>query len=86
MASGPTSAAVAVGYTSSSRPVTSRRTTSSGWITWWMARPLRLSSAVTESTRNGMSSQTTSTTECASSPLSPSSAVVTRTMTEPCGR
>ena len=71
-----------VGYTSSSWPATSRRTTSSGWITRWMARPRRLSSAVTESTRNGMSSLTTSTTECcARTSSSSASAVVTRTRT-----
>ncbi|BFO22065.1 hypothetical protein SHKM778_84530 [Streptomyces sp. KM77-8] len=49
--------------TSISLPVTSRRTTTWGWMTTWMPRPWRVSSLVTESTRKGMSSVTTSTTE-----------------------
>ena len=36
-----------------------RATTRSGWTTRWMAELCRTSSAVTESTRNGMSSVTT---------------------------
>ena len=41
----------------------SRSTDSCGWITAWTLCPSRLSSIVTESTRKGMSSVTTSTTD-----------------------
>ncbi len=73
--------------TSSSFPVRSRRTTICGWITAWMPRPLRESSLVTESTRNGMSSVTTSTTECVhDQPFSSIDGEYTRTFAVPCGR
>jgi hypothetical protein len=47
---------------SSRLPSSSLRTTNTGWITRWIPRPWRVSSAVTESTRKGMSSLTISTT------------------------
>ena len=50
------------GPTTSHRvPVTSRRTSSCGWMTWKLSSPCRVSSMVIESTRNGMSSVTMST-------------------------
>ena len=50
--------------------------------------PASLSSMVTESTRNGMSSVTTSTTVCplADQPCSETVGVKTRTLAVPCGR
>ncbi len=48
--------------TSSRSPASSRRTARIGWMTRWIPRCCRDSSAVTESTRNGMSSLTISTT------------------------
>ena len=69
----PLAPALDVSHTSSSVPVTSRRTTSCGWTTRWMARPCRLSSAVTESTRNGMSSADDLDDRCAPSAVQPSS-------------
>ena len=72
---------------SNSLPVTSRRTTTCGWITRWIARSWRDSSAVTESTRNGMSSVTTSTTVWLQvQPFSSTEGVATRTFAAPCGR
>ncbi len=72
--------------TSTSLPVTSRRTTISGWTTTWMPRPCRVSSLVTESTRKGMSSVTTSTTEWLHvQPFSSTVGVCTRTFAVPCG-
>ncbi len=47
--------------TSHSVPVTSRRTSSCGWMMWKLSSPCRVSSIVIESTRNGMSSVTMST-------------------------
>ena len=53
--------------TSSSRPSSSRRTRMIGRITRWIALPFRVTSIETESTRNGMSSTTVSTTVCGDS-------------------
>ena len=66
----------------------SRLTSNCGWMTTWTSRSCRASSIVTESTRNGMSSVTTSTTECppADQPCSASVGVKTRTLAVPCGR
>ncbi len=70
-----------------SLPVMSRRTTTCGWITTWMPRLWRESSLVTESTRKGMSSVTTSTTEWLEvQPFSSTVGVCTRTFAVPCGR
>ena len=43
-------------------PSASRRTGTTGWMVMWIKSPSRLSAMLTESTRNGMSSVTTSTT------------------------
>ena len=66
----------------------SRRTTSCGCTTMCTSRFCSLSSMVTESTRNGMSSVTTSTTVCpfADQPCSATVGVKTRTLAVPCGR
>ena len=48
--------------TSRSSPARSRRTSNCGWITTWMPWPSRVSAIEVESTRNGMSSVTISTT------------------------
>ena len=48
--------------TDSSSPAASRTVRSTGWITRCRVRPWRFTSIVTESTRNGMSSLTISTT------------------------
>ena len=73
--------------TSSRAPVTSRRTTNCGCTTRWMAWSCRDSSAVTESTRNGMSSVTISTTVCPiDQPCSSTDGVNTRTLATPGGR
>ena len=45
-------------------PTRSRRTTYCGWMTRWMSCWLSARAIETESTRNGMSSVTTSTTVC----------------------
>ena len=66
----------------------SRSTVNWGWMTAWTLWPSRLSSMVTESTRKGMSSVTTSTTERPDADQ-PESAIVgdsTRTCAVPCGR
>lgn len=74
------------GSTSTSLPM-SRRTTTCGWMTTWMPRFCRESSLVTESTRKGMSSVTTSTTEwLLVQPFSSTVGVCTRTLAVPCGR
>ncbi len=70
--------------TSSSLPSTARRTTSCGWTSRWMPMSCRASSAVTESTRNGMSSVTISITLCPPhQPLSLCSGVITRRLSWP---
>ncbi len=72
---------------SRSLPVMSRRTSSWGWITRWIARSWRDSSLVTESTRKDMSSVTTSTTVWPDDqPFSSTLGVCTRTSAVPCGR
>nr|WP_169054979.1 hypothetical protein [Azospirillum sp. TSA2s] len=48
---------------STMRPSASRTTRVTGWMMRWTVTPCRFSSAVTESTRKGMSSLTISTTE-----------------------
>ena len=48
--------------TASSMPPASRRTGITGWIVRWIRRPWPFSAMLAESTRNGMSSVTTSTT------------------------
>ena len=48
--------------TASSMPPASRRTGITGWIVRWIKRPWPFSAMLAESTRNGMSSVTTSTT------------------------
>ena len=62
----PVGVALGVGVlgsrTSSRSPVIVRRTSSCGWTTRWMPGTAWLIALVTESTRNGMSSVTTSTT------------------------
>ena len=64
-----------------------RTTDSWGWTTRWIERPSWPSSAETESTRNGMSSVTTSTTVCPEAqPCSSTVGVKTRTRAVPCGR
>ncbi len=62
----------------------SRTTSKLGWMTTWTSRSCRDSSMVSESTRKGMSSTTTSTTLCplADQPCSASVGVATRT--RPC--
>jgi len=60
--SGTTTSSSSTATTSSSVPRTSRFTTNCGWITRCMLRPWTPSDAVTESTRNGMSSVTISMT------------------------
>ena len=45
-------------------PEASRRIRITGWITRWIPYPLRFRSIVTESTMNGMSSETISITVC----------------------
>ncbi len=50
--------------TSRSRPDSSRRISTTGWMTRSIPYPSRTSSIVTESTMNGMSSETISTTVC----------------------
>ncbi len=52
------------GATLCSAPAMSRTTSKFGWMTTCTPRSWRDSSMVSESTRNGMSSTTTSTTEC----------------------
>ena len=66
----------------------SRSTANCGWMTACTLCPSRLSSIVTESTRNGMSSVTTSTTDRpdADQPASAIVGVTTRTAAVPCGR
>ncbi len=66
----------------------SRVTSNCGWMTTCTLCSSRASSMVTESTRNGMSSVTTSTTECpaADQPASARPGVTTRTAEVPCGR
>ena len=66
----------------------SRVTSNCGWTITWMLRCWLDSSIVIESTRNGMSSVTTSTTECAlaDQPCSETVGVKTRTCAVPCGR
>ena len=66
----------------------SRTTSKLGWITTCTSRSCRDSSMVSESTRNGMSSTTTSTTlwPAADQPLSASVGVTTRTWAVPWGR
>ena len=66
----------------------SRSTENCGWMTPWTLWPSRLSSMVTESTRKGMSSVTTSTTERpdADHPASAVVGMTTRTAAVPCGR
>ena len=69
-------------------PVTSRRTRSCGWTTRWMPWLWWARNMVTESTRNGMSSVTISTTvwPAADQPCSPTVGVDTCTVAVPCGR
>ena len=71
-----------------SSPATSRTTSKSGWMTTWTVRPSSASAIVVESTRNGMSSVTTSTTVCeAGRPaVLGTVGVKTRTRAVPCGR
>ena len=66
----------------------SRTTSKLGWMTTCTSRSCRDSSMVSESTRNGMSSTTTSTTLCplADQPCSASVGVATRTCAVPWGR
>ena len=66
----------------------SRVTWNWGWMTTCTLCSSRASSIVTESTRKGMSSVTTSTTECpaADQPASAGPGVTTRTAAVPCGR
>ncbi len=72
---------------SSSSPVASRRTSISGCTTMWTVRPMRVSSAVTESTRKGMSSVTIWTTVCPlAQPCSSNSGLNTSTLALPTGR
>ncbi len=71
---------------SSSSPVASRRTSISGCTTMWTVRPMRVSSAVTESTRKGMSSVTIWTTVCPlAQPCSSNSGLNTSTLAVPTG-
>ncbi len=64
-----------------------RRTTTWGWMTRWMAWPAWASALVTESTRNGMSSVTTSTTVWPEAqPFASTVGVCTRTAEVPWGR
>ena len=71
-----------------SSPVMSRRTMSWGWTTMCTSRDCSVSSIVTESTRNGMSSVTTSTTVWppAAQPCSDTVGVKTRMLAVPWGR
>ena len=76
------------GCTVWSSPVMSRTTSNCGWITTCTSRCWRASSMVSESTRNGMSSVITSTTEWPPA-LQPSAlmlGVKTRTAAVPWGR
>jgi hypothetical protein len=52
------------GSTSARSPAASRTTRMTGWMRTWMPDPRAPSSIVTESTMNGMSSVTISTTVC----------------------
>ena len=82
------SAPSGTGPTDWSTPVMSRTTSKLGWMTTCTSRSWRDSSMVSESTRNGMSSTTTSTTlwPPADQPCSASVGVMTCTLAVPCGR
>ena len=68
-------------------PVMVRRTTSWGCMTRWIVVPPRARKLVTESTRNGMSSVTTSMTVWPEAqPCSSTVGVKTRTLAVPWGR
>ena len=67
---------------STSRPDSSRRTTSWGWTTRWMPRPAAARALVTESTRKGMSSVTICRTQSVAGAWSRSA---TRTSAVPTG-
>ena len=77
-----------IGCTLWSTPVMSRTTSNCGWMTRWISCCWRLSSIVTESTRNDMSSVTISTTEWppADQPWSALLGVKTLTLARPWGR
>ena len=82
------SAPSGTGVMDCSSPVMSRTTSKLGWMTTCTSRSWRDSSMVSESTRNGMSSTTTSTTVCPPAAQSESLrvGVWTRTLAVPCGR
>jgi hypothetical protein len=80
----PSSAGASAASTAVNSPSLSRRTRMTGWICKWMPAPWALSSIVVESTRNGMSSPTSSTTVCEDRhPCCSNSGLKTRTLAVP---
>ena len=79
------SSAEAAGTRSRRPPSSSRRAANRGWATEWIPLPSRVRAAVTLSTRNGMSSVTTSTVVC-SGPAPEADPSTARTTARPGGR